>query len=45
VVVDRAGVEAAFWAVAALGVAAVGMTAVVLSMGAVGVSQRPEPGD
>jgi len=45
VVVARAGVEAAFLAVAGLGVLAVGLTAVVLSVGTASLGQRVHSSD
>jgi len=44
-VVSRAGVTAAFWAIAALGVVAIGLTAVVLAVGNRGITPSAQPGD
>ncbi|WP_254278973.1 MFS transporter [Haloarcula marina] len=45
VVVERAGVEAAFWAVAAIGVVAIALTAGVLHLGEGGATETVQPGD
>jgi len=45
VAVARLGVSAAFWAVAGLGLVAIALTAVVLSVGGTGVTGRAQPGD
>ncbi|MBX0324554.1 MFS transporter [Halomicroarcula sp. F13] len=45
VVVERAGVAAAFWAVAGIGVLAIGLTAVVLAVGGGSRRQSVQPGD
>jgi len=45
VVVGRFGVEAAFVSIAGLGVAAIALTAVVLSVGGTAVAGRVQPGD
>lgn len=45
VVVGRLGVTAAFLAIAGLGVLAIALTAVVLSVGGAAVTGRPQPGD
>ncbi|MBX0284854.1 MFS transporter [Halomicroarcula sp. F28] len=45
VVVGRFGVGAAFWAIAGLGVVAIGLTGVVLSVGGRAVARDPQPGD
>ena len=45
VVVGRFGVTAAFWAIAGLGVVAIGLTAVVLSVSGAAVAGQAQPGD
>lgn len=45
VVVARFGVSAAFWSIAALGVLAIALTGVVLSMGGRAIAGRAQPGD
>ncbi|WP_324662970.1 MFS transporter [Haloarcula sediminis] len=44
-VVARFGVTAAFWAIAVLGIVAIGLTAVVLSVDGTAMSGRAQPGD
>jgi len=45
VVVARFGVTAAFWTIASLGVVAIALTAVVLSVSGTAATGRAQPGD